>query len=88
MPETTPAFRIRVADGMEDNGELTAYVLEDSGSEPSATNWIRLRAHDHKVEVAEIRAFIAENAVADVDGVPVISMDVVDAWLAGRSAIK
>lgn len=83
MPETTPAFRIRVADGMEPNGELTAYVLEDSGSEPSATNWMRLRAHDHGVEVAEIRAFIDANAKSDVDGVPSIAMSEVDAWLAG-----
>ncbi len=83
MPETTPAFRIRVVDGMEENGELTAYILEDSGGEPSATNWLRLRAHDHGVEVEKIRAFIDQNAKPDVDGVPVIAMSEVDAWLAG-----
>ena len=73
---------------MEENGELTACVLEDSGDEPSATNWMRLRAHDHEVEVGEIRAFIDENAEPDSDGVPRISMYKIDEWLAGRSAIK
>lgn len=83
MPETMPAFRIRVADGMEENGELTAYILEDSDGETSATNWMRLRSHDHGVEVEKIREFIEQNAKPDVDGVPSISMHVVDAWLAG-----